>query len=629
MSLIIASNVNLNDRPDTSEIHRPYSWSNRLSNTMKIPANSEVAVQSVKINKNGLLSIGQNNSNFGIFVGKPLSDDLRLDEGVNHPVVDSVIRSGVVERTTDEFAKDIQTAMRNNIMNPSFFTTDKPAVDVVPLTNATSGAFEGFEFDFEQDAEPEDLIPADAVAQSVFPTSRFTYAGGNFKRVASTPPEIDGSSPQGCCAVFPDYPMILGGDLNFPTLNYNIASAVGVDKGKWACGLTRYNLDNPFISPTTGEIMLYAPPYYSPKNDGGFSPFGKAFFDFVAIRDQQGKLKLFQSCVNTNAKSKDKLIMKEVIYYHSGNGTFKSGIYDLSANPTGYTDLRWRVSGNAVICEIGKGGAFDILVDTTKGDKRNMFYPRSCLQNYLYPQIFIEKINTEIIIEKRHTYANIPISFKPENPDLDWVARLTDTSKYVKWGKPVENRKHNDFNPTLGNTAFTYTLAEPYNAGGTTGGFLKDGQVSLILAPNREYGVEYTATCNSQFSFGFKGRSLATGTFDATDGATELQSTNAPILFSPKSLFVRLNNFTQNSINAQLGNAYSKIIGHLPRFDSAGNEVGGLYFEPHQLVYIKLNNPNELFMNTIDIDLVYDNETYADCLSGKSIVVLHLRKSRD
>ena len=78
-----------------------------------------------------------------------------------------------------------------------------------------------------------------------------------------------------------------------------------------------------------------------------------------------------------------------------------------------------------------------------------------------------------------------------------------------------------------------------------------------------------------------------------------------------------------------MGNAYSKIIGHLPRFDSAGNEVGGLYFEPHELVYIKLNNPNELYMNTIDIDLVYDNETYADCLSGKSIVVLHLRKSRD
>jgi len=63
---------------------------------MKIPANSEVAVQSVKINKNGLLSIGQNNSNFGSFIGKPLSDDLRRDEGVNHPVFYSVIRSGVV-----------------------------------------------------------------------------------------------------------------------------------------------------------------------------------------------------------------------------------------------------------------------------------------------------------------------------------------------------------------------------------------------------------------------------------------------------------------------------------------------------------------------------------------------------
>mgnify|MGYP003669242434 FL=1 len=628
MSLIIASNVNLNDSPDTSEIHRPYSWSNRLSNTMKIPANSEIALQSAKINKNGLLSIGKNNANYGLYIGQNIDDTLTLKNSTTHPCVDSVVREGIKEFTTDEFAKEIQLSMRNNVMNPSFYDKAEVAVEVTPNVNGVSGAFEGFEFDFIQNAKPVDSTPEDGEVVSVFPTSRFTYVAGEFKRVAAVAPETDGSAPRGACAIFPDFPVILGGNLNIPSLNYDISGGVGVDKGKWACGLSRYTLDNPMKSPTTNDVMLYCPPYYDPKFDGGFSPFGRCFFDFVAIRDQAGNLKLFQSCVNTNRISGDNLIMKEVVYYHAANPIFKSGIYDLSANGSLYTDLRWRLSGDSVICEIGKGGVYDILVNTTMGDKRHMFYPRSCLQNFLYPQIFIDKIATEIKIDLRNTYDALPDSFDPASPNVDWVARLTNTNKYVKWGNPVESRPHNDANSNLGNTAFVYKLAEPYNVGGTTGGWLAE-QANLILAPNRDYGIEYTSACNAQFSFGFKGRSLAVGKFDGVDGDTELVSTNAPILFSPKSLFVRLNNFTQNSINAQLGNAYSKIIGHLPRFDSAGNEVGGLFFEPHELVYIKLNNPNDTYMNTIDIDLVYDNETYAECLSGKSIVVLHMRKSRD
>ena len=61
MSLVITSNVNLSDRPTESEIHKPYSYSNRLTDTMKIDKNSEIAVQSVKINKNGLISINRLN----------------------------------------------------------------------------------------------------------------------------------------------------------------------------------------------------------------------------------------------------------------------------------------------------------------------------------------------------------------------------------------------------------------------------------------------------------------------------------------------------------------------------------------------------------------------------------------
>jgi len=635
MSLIIASNVNLKDDPSTSNIHKPYSWSNRTSNTFKIEKDSEIAVQSVKINKNGQLSIASSNSKYSFYLGEDIDPDtLTLADSVYHPVADSIVRleEGVKEFTTDELARKVETSMRKNVMNPHFYDAGKVNLEVTAKTDATTGEYEGLTWNLQQDALPLNLVPVDGSAQSVFPTSRFTYVSGVMTRVTATPPEIDGSAPRGCCAVFPDYPCLLSGTTAYPSVEFDISNGVGgAGQGTWAIGLTRYNLDNPYIDETTGDISLFCPPYYAPFFHGGagsIQALGRAFFDFVAVRSPDGKLRLFQSCVKRDSLSGDRLIMQEVVYYHTGNPVFKSGAYDLVTNATNYSKIRFRIENQGIICDIGHGGSYSDLVNTTYGDKTNQFTPRSCLQNFLYPQIFIQNIGTSIQIINRHTYASIANygTFDASDPDVDWVARLTKTGKYVKWGKPVENRNWNDFSGSLGVTKYTFQGIHPYGGGGTTGGWLDDTQMNLVLAPNSLYGEEYTAESNTQYLLGFKGRSLAVGTFDSGDGSTDLESVSIPLLISPKSLFVRVNNLTQQSINAQLGNSYSKIIAHLPRFDSAGNEVGALHFEPNQLVYVSLQNSQDLYLNSIDIDLVYDNETYADCLSGKSIVVLHIRK---
>ena len=627
MSLIITSNVNLKDGPSTSNIHKPYSWSNRTSNTFKIEKDSEIAVQSVKINKNGQLSVASSNSNYSFYLGENIDENLTLEDSVYHPVQDSIVRSfeGVKEFTTDELARQVQTSMRRNVMNPHFYIAGEVGLDVKPKENATTGAYEGLTWELTQDATPQDAVPGDETAVSVFPTERFTYAGGVMTRTAGG----GVSAPQGACAVFPDFPCLLSGNSTYPSINFDITGGVGADKGTWAIGLTRYNLDNPLIDPVTGNTRCFAPPYYSPSSDGGFGPFGSMFFDYVVVRSTDNKLRIYQSCVESNRRTGDQLKMKEVVYVHGGNPTFKGGLYDLDDNDNDYTHLRFRIENQGIVCDIGDHGqgSFDILVDTTLGDKTNQFTPRSCLQNFLYPQIYIKKVDTTIGIEERHTYQTIfnYEGFDPASPDVDWVARLTQTDKYLKWGKAVENRPWNDYNPAFGNTKYTFKGIGAYSGGGTTGGFLEDVQMNLILAPSTLYGQEYTASSNTQFLLGFKARSLAIGTYSDSDGSTDLTSISIPNLSSPKSLFVRVNNLTQQSINAQLGNSYSKIIAHLPRFDSAGNEVGGLHFEPNEMVYVSLNNVQELFLNSIDIDLVYDNETYADCLSGKSIVVLHVR----
>ena len=642
MSLIIASNVNLNDAPNTSDIHKPYSWSNRLSNTMKIPANSEIAVQSVKINKSGELSVGANNSNFCLHIGQDVGDGVTtLDDSVSHPVYDS-IKTDLTEMTTDELKTATQIALSKNLMSPLYYKAGKADVILTAKTGA-GGGFEGFDFTFNQNAERVKRIPKDTETQSLFPTSRFTYSGGELERVTATPPETNGSAPQGCAVLFPGAPVILGATDAFPSIEFDISDGTGADTGKWGVGLSRNITQNPLISPETGATEMFAPPYYDARRavgQTGENFFAKGYFDYVALRDNADLLRIYQSCVSTNQASGDHLVMREVVYYGNHNKNFPAP-HNLSTNPGDFTHIRFIVNGDKVECGISKGGGAGNYGDLVKNgmkegvyeaQKDNVFYPRTILKNFLYPTIFMIKLDRTISITDLNTYKELDIddpllpAYDLNDKNLDFVNRLNSTNKYVTWGKPIDNRSFNDSNPTRSPTteATIYRDAYPYNGAGTTGGYIEDNQVNMILAPNDNYGIGYTNRCNTQNLLGFKGRSLVRGTFGAT-GQTTFSSVSPPLLTSPKSLFVRLNNFTQNSVNAQLGNAYSKLIAHLPRFDSAGNEVGGLFFEPHELVYIALNNPADMYMNTIDIDLVYDNESYARCLSGKSIVCLHLR----
>ena len=216
-----------------------------------------------------------------------------------------------------------------------------------------------------------------------------------------------------------------------------------------------------------------------------------------------------------------------------------------------------------------------------------------------------------------------------------------DATKYFKydwWGwsqeynqtvfcKELEMRDWNNFSKTTTNhgSGATGLLApKKVNAGNGMGSY----DSLIITARSDAYGRDETALCNTQSSLGFVGDPVSRPiTSVSTDVATTNQSSSVPKLIANISLFIRLNNFTQSSVNARQGTT-SKIIAHLPRFDNSGNETGGLYFEPQEKTYIALNNPTELLINSFDIDFVYENETLCTALTGKSIVCLHIRQSK-
>ena len=88
-------------------------------------------------------------------------------------------------------------------------------------------------------------------------------------------------------------------------------------------------------------------------------------------------------------------------------------------------------------------------------------------------------------------------------------------------------------------------------------------------------------------------------------------------------MFVRLDNFTQSSLNARMGNR-SQIIAHLPRFDGQV-ETGRIYHEPKNLIFLDLNNSQPMNLSSFDISFVYSNEQYVRSLTGQSVVCLYIR----
>ena len=104
-------------------------------------------------------------------------------------------------------------------------------------------------------------------------------------------------------------------------------------------------------------------------------------------------------------------------------------------------------------------------------------------------------------------------------------------------------------------------------------------------------------------------------------------SDEAPKLISGESSFIRLRNLATQSYNVA-NRSFSKILYHIPKFDTSGEEVGSLFFEPNTPIYVKLNNSNQLNINSFDVDLVTAREIILPAYTGTTVVCFHIRKSQ-
>ena len=89
MSLILTSNSTSNDSgnaPNNTGLNLPFSYHNYLTNTLELPANAEVAVQSVKINKEGSIGVNRANNQYYIYVGENRDGTRPIEETTSTPL---------------------------------------------------------------------------------------------------------------------------------------------------------------------------------------------------------------------------------------------------------------------------------------------------------------------------------------------------------------------------------------------------------------------------------------------------------------------------------------------------------------------------------------------------------------
>tara|TARA_R110000796_G_scaffold51546_4_gene121632 strand:- start:2140 stop:4026 length:1887 start_codon:yes stop_codon:yes gene_type:complete len=626
MSLVVTSNISKDEdmRPDTSNTFKPYSYQNRLLNTMKIPPMSEIALESCKITKNGLLSISAENSAFSAFFGPTPGTD--LESSTTQPTfgisggADSFSGGGRVERNPTDFARDITTGLGNAVYHPALVTgVGTSGVKVTVEKDTATNDFKGFRWTSTQNV---------AVTNK---TAAFTYKDVSHNESSSV--TISGIGNEILTSSSADGFYVQNRQQSISQNNGEVVIDFEncLDTGqRFMCGLSRINTDKGWAGgfiPDSYEVGFGSGQPFR----GGVGGDNGMFFD-ICIGRVGNTLRVFQAqttttgtAVTNGRRQRDALVMREITYYGAAFGVapFNKDDTPLDITDSDYTKVKFTLTNEHVRIDLWDDdkSAYQLLIDNiaTKaagGSKKNLTLPRTASQWNMYPTMAARSVGAALKLEGVAHYTAQPVYDPATYTSYNWWGHL-EAGGLTRWASEIDVRPWNDFSSAV-------ELVPKLLGGGKS---MADYLFSIVMMPSDLYGRQITQGLNTAQIYGFENQSVAFPIpANVVDAVQFFVSNNVPDIVSTSSLFVRLNNFTQESINARQGTV-SKIIAHLPRFDNAGNETGGLFFQPGEKTYVALNNPDTIYINSFDVDYVYDNETLCKAITGKSITVFHIRRS--
>ena len=123
MSYLITSNIPTDEIQQKDGINKPFAYFNNLQNTHIIPANSEIAVESCKIVKDGKISVHRENNVFYFYYGEKLSDTKPIEDTLYHPIRAAIYANGqtadAAQVNVDDFASMLDDTVRRSLYHPN------------------------------------------------------------------------------------------------------------------------------------------------------------------------------------------------------------------------------------------------------------------------------------------------------------------------------------------------------------------------------------------------------------------------------------------------------------------------------------------------------------------------------
>ena len=681
MSLIFTSNTQDDYKNRDSEgrtlsatigIERPSDYHNHLTSPLEVKPNSQIAVQSVKLERQQTYEVSDSLQMLYYF-GEPLGTTNSLDDVTKRPNLISIPRG---HYDVTEFATQLQTEMNNMNTVPAVHNNFRVSASLA------SNEFKGYKISASQNGTNytnrastlNNSLPDVFVDIGSTPTSdNFTLAGGVFTRTGDSGTIKD----ELCCGIGTDYPLAMGQNACM-TVDLRGASYSDGEGGflnsSWAIGLTRptiqLNNDN-----TKGKDHGNAPIGFNREK----SAVNPHFWDYVAIFDAEdgsagaGALTLYQACYLKNADGTsvaESYKMREIRYY-GGDGQITDVISNASINASGeYHFLEWSFEGEEVRLALKKGGGqHTFLIDSgINSNASRVFKPTTDFTGTLYPKICLSQGSVQITNYATYSSTNATYVYPSytgydptdmsggtyevgDSPYANFIGRTKlmrsdglrgDTT--VVGLKPSWGERHSQggiqnfiyppdsaYGQRLPEDFVTSTETINFQGNNANGGI--DYEHLLVLAdttppePQDKYvGNYYSKMCNIGRYIGWNNLSIVTQA-EGTVTASNLVTWTSPAVpeFKVNSAFVRISNLNHRTYNS-CKNSVSKMLYHVPRFTNDGRQFGDLFWEVGEKTYVDLNNTESFMLNQLQVQIVDKNERIVDDLVGDTIIVFHIRQ---
>ncbi len=636
MSLVICSNLetdaNINARE--SSIYKPYNFRNSLSSNLKIPKNAQIALQSCKINLDGTITIGQEARQFFYYFGQYIDGTtLTQNDSVAYPVRATLFdtQQGTTQVNVEQLAEEIQNAINRVNYHPNL--RGLATVDVE--RNASTGEFKGFKFQQSQYLTLTANRPPTTSALDSFrvairndPTKKnYTYFGstGIFRMdgVAATRNRTG--------SIY----------FNVPPMShfkgkceYNISDVLNASDGNGSHCTFMVGLSRGYNSVYNRNRQLLTPPNFIYNRGNEFDRVIRNFVDF-GVRYNRGRkeLELVHTVVNSantlgsspEVRRATDVLMFQKVVYHNGSSDFRVP-YNACTNASDIGSVVFTLDGEVVNVDLKTRDGlrtynlYKYDANNAKEDNLKMvsqdcwdLLPSMSLRandNHTRPQITLERFNGTNTVYSEY---DLETDMK-----CGWSQQLTLDGRQNTL-LSFQTRPFYDYG-ILPNASSPLE----YSVGGANLTRFTGRSPVIIMKESEYYPDTLGANVAEIFGYGSipNNGDAVYWTNNASTNIIAI-SPQVPKLLSTRSIFVRVENMTQQSINARQGNK-STIIAHLPRFDGQ-NETGRLYFQPNQMIFLDLNNPEEININNFDISFVYSNEQYCTSLTGQSIVCLYLK----